>query len=152
MRRYALLSTIDAGDPVGGLGERAPRPEETAKREAEIAAKAAAERKAYSFEKIVHATEKQMRDEAGASGSIQSKFRGDEEVSAFFDCYGFTEFSRKSLRSLSVVCRMTERQFISGLTFRKKIGSLVTFQRGSSMIPYTFVCKPDSPSPINPGA
>lgn len=64
MPNYRLLTQVDAGDPLGSeLGARKPRADEIAKRQAEGAAKEAAEQKAYNFERTVHATEKQMRDE-----------------------------------------------------------------------------------------
>lgn len=73
MPNLTMMTQVNSTDPLGGgLGARKPRADEIAKRDAEIAAKEAAEQRAYSFEKIVHATEKQMRQEAvgeRASGS-----------------------------------------------------------------------------------
>ena len=63
MPSFSQMTQAGANDPLGGLGARKPRPEEIAKRDAEITAKQAAERRAHDFEKIVHATEKQMRDD-----------------------------------------------------------------------------------------
>jgi hypothetical protein len=68
MRKYALLSTIDANDPIGGLGARQPRPDEVAQTKAEEAKKLAKEARDWGFEKVVHATEKQMRQEAAGQG------------------------------------------------------------------------------------
>lgn len=73
MPSFSQMTQVNSTDPLGGgLGARKPRPEEIAKRDAGITAKQAAERRAHDFEKIVHATEKQMRQEAAsgrASGS-----------------------------------------------------------------------------------
>ena len=73
MPNLTMMTQVNSTDPLGGgLGARKPRAGEIAKRDAEIAAKEAAAQRAYSFEKIVHATEKQMRQEAAsgrASGS-----------------------------------------------------------------------------------
>ena len=64
MPSFSQMTQVNSTDPFdGGLGARKPRPDEIAKQQAESAAKEAAEQRNYSFEKIVHATEKQMRNE-----------------------------------------------------------------------------------------
>lgn len=69
MPSFSQMTQVNSTDPLdGGLGARKPRPDEIAKRDAEITAKQAAERRAHDFEKIVHATEKQMRQEATDQG------------------------------------------------------------------------------------
>ena len=74
MPSFSQMAQVNSTDPLdGGLGARKPRPDEIAKRDAEITAKQAAERRAHDFEKVVHATEKQMRQEAvGEAGGRAS--------------------------------------------------------------------------------
>lgn len=92
MPSFSQMTQAGANDPLGGgLGARKPRPDEIAKRDAEITAKQAAERRAHDFEKIVHATEKQMRDETlgRASGSAPLGNSGNSGAGQKLDERGY---------------------------------------------------------------
>lgn len=155
MPSFSQMTQVNSTDPLGGgLGARKPRPDEIAKQQAESAAKEVAERRTFEFEKIVHATEKQMRGEAieRASGSAPSRLdeRGYLVQAAVAEKVWPDDFKREiadpdcdllgvfndhfgvcakteTISTLARFCKMGPREYLAGMHHLETIGNRVWF-------------------------